>query len=75
MTGRHAERVQGDDAVDDPSLKQHLRFRGWHVAGGSAVIQAMHSGLIIQSFGNYAVLLQQQFGWSKTTISGCAPAR
>ena len=33
------------------------------------MIQALHSALIIQAFGNYAVLLEQQFAWSKTSIS------
>lgn len=37
--------------------------------GAGALIQALHAGLIIQAFGNYAVLLERQFGWSKTTIA------
>lgn len=44
-------------------------FRGWKIVGAGALIQALHSGLIIQAFGNYAVLLEREFGWSKTTIS------
>lgn len=44
-------------------------FHGWKVVGAGSIIQALHSGLIIQAFGSYAVLLEQQFGWSKTVIS------
>jgi len=38
------------------------------VAAGAA-IQALHSGLLTHAFGNYAVLLERQFGWSKTNFS------
>ena len=44
-------------------------FRGWKIAISSAVILAFQSSLILQAFGNYAVVLQDRFGWSKTTIS------
>ena len=44
-------------------------FHGWKVVGAGAAIQALQSGLLTQAFGNYAVLLERQFGWSKTTFS------
>lgn len=44
-------------------------FHGWKVAIASAVILGLQSSLILQAFGNYAVVLQDRFGWSKTTIS------
>lgn len=44
-------------------------FRGWKIAGSSAIILAFQSSLILQAFGNYAVVLQDRFGWSKSTIS------
>lgn len=44
-------------------------FHGWKVVAAGSIIQALHSGLILQAFGNYAVLLERQFGWSKTVIS------
>ena len=44
-------------------------FRGWKIAIASAVILGFQSSLILQAFGNYAVVLQDRFGWSKTTIS------
>jgi MFS family permease len=45
------------------------RFHGWRIAGAGAVLLALQSALILQAFGNYAVILQERFGWSKTTIS------
>ncbi len=44
-------------------------FHGWKVAISSAIILGFQSSLILQAFGNYAVVLQERFGWSKTTIS------
>lgn len=44
-------------------------FFGWRLAGAGAVILALQSALILQAFGQYAVILREQFGWSKTTIS------
>jgi MFS family permease len=44
-------------------------FFGWKVAIASAIILGLQSSLILQAFGNYAVVLQDRFGWSKTTIS------
>lgn len=44
-------------------------FHGWRIAGAGAVLLALQSSLILQAFGNYAVILQERFGWSRTTIS------
>ena len=44
-------------------------FHGWKLVGAGAAIQALHSGLLTQAFGNYAVLLERQFGWSKTNFA------
>jgi MFS family permease len=44
-------------------------FHGWKLVGAGAAIQALHSGLLTQAFGNYAVLLQRQFGWSRTSFA------
>lgn len=44
-------------------------FHGWKMVAGGAAIQALHSGLQTQAFGSYAVLLQRDFGWSKTNFS------
>ncbi|MCP3989301.1 MAG: MFS transporter [Actinomycetia bacterium] len=39
------------------------------MVGAGAAIQALHSGLMTQAFGNYAVLLQREFGWTRTLFS------
>jgi len=50
-------------------LRTRLRFYGWRIVGAGAAIQAMQSGLFMQAFGSYSVLLQREFGWSATTLS------
>lgn len=44
-------------------------FFGWRIAGAGAVILTLQSALVLQAFGTYAVILQERFGWSRTTIS------
>ncbi len=44
-------------------------FFGWWVVAAGALIQALISGLFSQAYGAYVVLLQEQFGWSKTAFS------
>jgi sugar phosphate permease len=51
------------------ALRHRLRFFGWKIVGAGAAIQAMQSGLFMQAFGSYSVLLRSEFGWSTTTLS------
>ncbi len=51
-----------------PAARRRL-FHGWKIAGAGAVILALQSALILQAFGSYAVVLEERFGWSKTTMS------
>ena len=44
-------------------------FHGWKVCFSGAVIQALQAGLFVQGYGNLAVVFEQTFGWSKTTLS------
>ena len=44
-------------------------YYGWRVVWAGASIQALHGLLMVQAYGQYAVFLQQHFGWSKTTLS------
>ncbi len=53
----------------EPVPERRRIFHGWKVVGAGSVVQVLHSGLIMQAFGAYAVLLERQFGWSKTIIS------
>ncbi len=44
-------------------------FTGWKIVGASAALWALQSMLWMQGFGNLAVQLRQQYGWSKTLFS------
>ncbi len=44
-------------------------FHGWRVVGAGAVLQALQATFFIQGYGQYAVVLERQFGWSKTFLS------
>lgn len=57
-----------DERPDTPDEPRGL-FHGWKVAISGAVILALHSSLILQAFGSYAVVLRERFGWSSTTFS------
>lgn len=44
-------------------------FYGWRIVGIGVVIQILIGGLMMQSFGAYAAVLRDDFGWSKTLFS------
>ena len=44
-------------------------FTGWKVVAASAFLWALQSMLWMQGFGNLAVELRDEFGWSKTLFS------
>lgn len=44
-------------------------FRGWRIVGAGFVVQAIQAAVLNQAFGNYTVVLKDQFGWSSTTFS------
>ncbi|HBP14457.1 MAG TPA: hypothetical protein DD457_04585 [Gammaproteobacteria bacterium] len=45
-------------------------FYGWWIVLGTSGIQLLAGSLWMQSYGAYAVLLQEDFGWSKTLVAG-----
>ena len=49
-------------------------YTGWKVVGASAAIWALQSMLWMQGFGNIAVELRKNFGWSKTLFSAAFSA-
>lgn len=51
------------------SFERIRAFHGWKIVAAGAVIQAALSGLIMQSFTSYSVLLREEFGWSATMVS------
>jgi sugar phosphate permease len=47
-------------------------FYGWRIVGAGALIQFLQSSLLLQSFGAYVAVLQEDRGWSKTELSFAA---
>src|SRR5215216_6431273 len=52
-----------------PGRRGPRLFYGWFVVLGGVGIQAVQGALLNSSYGAYVVLLQRDFGWSKTTFS------
>ncbi|MDA0271284.1 MAG: MFS transporter [Chloroflexi bacterium] len=49
-------------------------FYGWWIVAAAIVMQALPAGLLHQAYGSYVVLLERDFGWSRTTLSGAFAA-
>jgi sugar phosphate permease len=45
-------------------------FYGWWIVGAGIGVQVLLNGLLMQAFGAYVSVLQADFGWSKTALSG-----
>ncbi|MEM1433256.1 MAG: MFS transporter [Pseudomonadota bacterium] len=45
-------------------------YRGWWLVLASANVQLLGSMLWMQSYGAYVVLMEDEFGWSKTAFAG-----
>lgn len=55
----------------DATLRPRGRvFYGWWIVLAGVGIHMLGSALMLQSFGAYMVLLERDFGWSKTLLSG-----
>jgi len=44
-------------------------FYGWWIVVASVGVQGLVSGLLFQTFGTYVVLLERDFGWSRTSLA------
>jgi hypothetical protein len=44
-------------------------FYGWFMVAAGFGIQFLTGGLLNQAYGAYVVLLRDDFGWSKTSLS------
>lgn len=70
--------IPGVDAVgivggspEETSLPTLRRpFYGWYIVGAAVIMQAMPSGLVMQAFGTYVVLLEAEYGWSRAALAG-----
>ncbi len=47
-------------------------FYGWRMVASGGGIQFLQAGLLHQAFGAYFAILTEEFGWSKTSLSGAA---
>lgn len=63
-------------AVPSPdTAKKHRMFYGWWIVVAGASVQFLQSALLGQAYGAYVVLLRDEFGWSKTLLSGASALR
>jgi len=44
-------------------------FFGWWIVAGSAVVQMLQAGLMMQAYGAYVAVLRDAFGWSATQLA------
>ncbi|HUG14528.1 MAG TPA: MFS transporter [Thermomicrobiales bacterium] len=44
-------------------------FYGWYIVLAASGIQLLQTGLLMQAYGSYVVVLQSEFGWSKTALA------
>lgn len=58
----------------EPAAKPRI-FYGWYMVATGAAIQWLSGALLNQSGGAYVVLLAQELGWSKTTLSAAFSLR
>lgn len=47
-------------------------FYGWRMVAAGGGIQFLQAGLLHQAFGAYFAILIEEFGWTKTALSGAA---
>jgi MFS family permease len=45
-------------------------FKGWKIVRSALIIQALHSGLVFNSFSLFAAELQKEYGWSNSVLGG-----
>ena len=52
-----------------PVPRQPRIFFGWYIVAGGAVLSAILGGLMFHAFGQYVVVFEEEFGWSRTALS------
>ncbi len=55
--------------IDGVLRPQGHVYYGWWIVLAAAGVQYLASVLLMQSYGAYAVLLEDEFGWSKTVLA------
>ena len=54
------------------SLIRKYPFYGWRMVAAAFAMQFLQAGLLHNAFGAYFAVLTEEFGWSKTALSGAA---
>lgn len=44
-------------------------FYGWWIVSAAAGLQILQNGLLMQAYGTYVPVLQEEFGWSSTALA------
>lgn len=63
---------------EEPSSRSrnHARvFYGWWIVAAGAGMQFLQSAFLGQAYGAYVVVLNEQFGWSKTALAAASSMR
>ena len=61
--------AQGPGSPPGPVPRQPRIFFGWYIVAGGAVLSAILGGLMFHAFGQYVVVFEEEFGWSRTALS------
>jgi MFS family permease len=56
-------------------LPRRRLFHGWWIVLTGAVLQLLQGSLMGQAYGAYVVVLTNEFGWSRTVLSGASALR
>ena len=62
--------IPGWQRVDGVLRPRGRVFYGWWMVAAAGGVQFLAGLLLMQSYGAYAVLLEDEFGWSKTVLAG-----
>ena len=72
MMHRHTSDSAGHLAVDSAKGGTGRIFYGWWMVAAAGGMQFVQSALLLQALGAYIAVLREEFGWSKTALSGAA---
>ena len=70
-----AEATTGAVPPPEAAARKPGVFYGWWIVVAGATVQFLQSALLGQAYGAYVVLLRDEFGWSKTLLSGASALR
>lgn len=64
-----------DVPIAEAAKPRRKIFYGWWIVAAGGALQLLGSAFMQQAYGAYVVLLQAEFGWSKTLLSGASSLR